>query len=250
MTGRGGFLRGTHRLGNVWRRLRAGLPPRGGVSPEAPNDLYVAHLALYLFVSRFAPGRRVLDWGCGTGYGAARLAAAGARSVVGIDAEPRSIRYARRRFAASGAAFESVELSSLAGPFDLIFTASLLPQVAEPRAAVAAAARLLSPEGELIAAVPPIADEHAMEAHRASGVHRTHLYLWDWESLLRRSFREIQLYGLAPPPGSTPDFTDPSPSRLAAEGFRVERVGLSEPAAAGTLSAIFVCKSPQPAAGE
>jgi SAM-dependent methyltransferase len=245
MAGGRGLLRGAHRLGNVWRRLRAGLPARGGVSPEVPNDLYQAHCALYLFAARNASGRRVLDWGCGTGYGSARLALAGAQSVLGIDGDPLSIRYAQRRFAASGPVFGIGDLAGLAGPYDLIFAPYLLPQVEDPRAAIAQASRLLAPDGVLIVAVPPIVDEHAMEAHRASGVNRTQLYVWDWESLLRRSFREIQLCGLAPPPGAAPDFSDPRPSRLEAEDFKVESVVLSEPASVGTLSAIFVAKMAQ-----
>jgi SAM-dependent methyltransferase len=247
MPGQGGLLRGACRLQNAWRRYRAGLPARGGVSPEAPNDLYQAHLALYLFAARRAPGRRVLDWGCGTGYGTARLAAAGTQSVLGLDPDPRSIRYAQRRFAGSGADFRAGDLEGAAGPFDLIFVPYLLPQSPDPHAAVAQAARLLAADGALIAAVPPIVDEHAMEAHRASGTNRTNLYLWDWESLLRRSFRDLQLFGLAPPPGTAPDFTDPRPSRLKAEDFTVAEVAFSAPSSVGTLSAIFVGKSAQPA---
>jgi SAM-dependent methyltransferase len=235
-----GLSRGTRRLRNAVRRLRAGLPPRGGVSPEVPNDLYQAHLALYLFAARHAAGRRVLDWGCGTGYGSARLARAGARSVQAIDADPRSIRYARRRFAGAATAFAVGDLASLPGPFDLIVVLGLLPHLADPRAGIADAARRLAPDGALIAAVPPIVDEHTMEARRAGGGRHTHLYVWDWETLLRRSFGELQLFGLVAP--AELDFTDPFPSRFAAESFRVESVAFSDPGAVGTVSAIFVCK--------
>ena len=48
----------------------------GPVSPEVTNDLFLAHLAVYDFAARFAPGLRVLDLGCGTGYGSAHLLAA------------------------------------------------------------------------------------------------------------------------------------------------------------------------------
>jgi SAM-dependent methyltransferase len=222
------------------------LPARGGVSPEVPNDLYRAHLALYLFAARHAAGRRVLDWGCGTGYGSARLAQAGALSVTGIDADARSIGYAERRFAGAATVFAVGDLGSLPGPFDLIVVPDLLSRVVDPRAAVAGAARRLAANGVLIAAVPPIVDEHTMEARRASGGRRTHLYVWDWETLLRRSFGELQLFGLQPPAEAVLDFADPFPSRLAAEDFRVESVAFSDPGAVGTVSAVFVCRSPHP----
>ena len=52
------FDRQAARLGNVLRRLRNGLPARGGpVSPEVADDLFVAHLALYDFAARFAAAR-------------------------------------------------------------------------------------------------------------------------------------------------------------------------------------------------
>jgi len=61
------------RARNAWRRLVHLLPPRGEVvSPEVPNDLYQAHLSLYLFAASFARGRAAVDLACGTGYGCAR----------------------------------------------------------------------------------------------------------------------------------------------------------------------------------
>ena len=49
--------------------------------------IYAEHLARYFLASQLAAGRRVLDAGCGEGYGTAILAAAGAASVVGVDVD-------------------------------------------------------------------------------------------------------------------------------------------------------------------
>ena len=38
-------------------------------------DLFNEHMARYTFAVRFAGGKRVLDAGCGAGYGSAELAA-------------------------------------------------------------------------------------------------------------------------------------------------------------------------------
>ncbi len=43
------------------------------------------HEAAYDVFAPMCAGARVLEAGCGEGYGAARLAAAGARTVVGVD---------------------------------------------------------------------------------------------------------------------------------------------------------------------
>ena len=74
--------------------------------------------------------------------------------------------------------------------FGLIVAVDLLPHLQSPNAVVDWAARHLEPEGTLVASVPPIVDERIMEQHKASGLHRMSLYLWNWESLFRRRFQE------------------------------------------------------------
>jgi SAM-dependent methyltransferase len=238
------LARNLQRLGNALRRVRAGLPVRGGVSPEVPNDLYQAHLALYEFAAPLAPGQRVLDLGCGTGYGSARLAKAGAASVVGLDPDAGSLAYARKRF--SGPAVRFFEGTAERPPgdlgvFDLIVAANLLPHLASPSEAVEGAVRRLTGEGSFLASVPPIVDDRTLERHRAEGVHRSNLYLWDWESLFRHAFREVRLFQISPPEGVHLDFADPAPSRVRAEDFHHEEVPLSRlTAIGGALSAVFL----------
>jgi 2-polyprenyl-3-methyl-5-hydroxy-6-metoxy-1,4-benzoquinol methylase len=236
-------VRAIHKALNAFRRWRAGLPVRGGVSPEVPNDLYQAHLALYYFASRFAAGKRVLDLRCGTGYGTARLASAGASEVVGLDSDSRGISYGRKRFAGPNLRFISGAAEAPPGdlgPFGLILALDVLPHLPSPAPLVEWAAKQIEPDGLFLASVPPIVDERTLEQHRASGLHRMSLYLWNWESLFRRHFREVKIYGTIPPEGATLDLSDPSPSRLRAEDFRFEDVSPARPASAGTLSALLL----------
>jgi SAM-dependent methyltransferase len=239
------------RAGNALRRRFARLPARGIVSPEAPNDLFVAHLAAYRFAARHAAGRRVLDAGCGTGYGAAELSRAGAAEVVGLDPDPASIAYATRRFGGLAIRFvvgRAEALPAVLGgggePFGLAVAANVLAHLADPGAALDGIARSLSADGVLVATVPPIADDVMMDAQRASGVHRANRYLWDWESLLRARFRDLRLFRLDPPEGARLDLADPRRSRLDADDFRWEEVSLASLAGAGTLAAAFVAEGP------
>lgn len=232
---------------NALRRWRAGLPARGGVSPEVPNDLYQSLLALYVFAGQYAAGRRVLVLGCGTGFGCARLAGAGATEVVGLDPDGRSLAYARKRFPGlrfvQGTAEAPPPPPENLGTFGLIVAIDVLPHVENPGTVLEWVARHLEPDGVFLTSVPPILDEHVMEQHRASGTRRLGLYLWNWESHLRRRFRETRIFGAFPPEGALLDLGDPSPSRLRAEDFRFEKVPPDRPAAAGNLSAVLVARA-------
>jgi SAM-dependent methyltransferase len=251
-----GLSRQVARWGNAWRRLRHGLPARGSrVSPEVGNDLFLAHLAVYDFAGRLAGGRRVLDLGCGTGYGSAHLLAAGAAAVVGLDPDAASIAYARRRFGGPRLGFIEgraealpAALSSPEERFELIVAANLLAHLAAPGEALAAVLRVLERDGSFVASVPPIVDDRTMDQHRAGGVHRSNRYLWGWESLLRDHFAELRLFRLLPPAGAGLDLADPRRSRLALGDFRCEELPLSQLEEAGTLAAVFVAGSPR--AGE
>lgn len=236
-------MRAIYKALNVFRRWRTGLPVRGGVSPEVANDLYQAYLALYLFASRFAAGKRVLDLRSGTGYGSAQLASAGASEVVGLDGDDRSISYARKRFAGPNLRFVEGAVEAPPadlGHFGLILALDVLPHLASPSPLVEWAAAHIEPGGIFLASVPPVVDEQTLEQHRASGLHKMSLYLWNWESLLRRHFREVRIYGTIPPDGALLDLADPSPSRIRAEDFRFDEVSPAKPASAGTLSALLL----------
>jgi protein-L-isoaspartate O-methyltransferase len=68
-----------------------------------PDDVQAdpLHLARYLFASHWAPGRSVVEFCCGLGYGATVLSAVGAVRVLGVDIDPRVAAAADQRFGTS-----------------------------------------------------------------------------------------------------------------------------------------------------
>src|SRR6202023_2371945 len=64
---------------------------------QVNDDLWAEHMARYAFAARLATQARVLDIGCGTGYGTAELAQH-AESATGIDISSDAILYARQHY--------------------------------------------------------------------------------------------------------------------------------------------------------
>ena len=120
-------------------------------------DLYDSR---HSFVSRYgeelvellapAPGERILDVGCGTGYLASRIAEAGAR-VLGIDISPEMVQRARRSY--PGLEFQIADAASFrfSDPFDAVFSNAALHWVQDPEAAVECIQQALRPGGRLVA---------------------------------------------------------------------------------------------------
>ncbi|WP_146906943.1 class I SAM-dependent methyltransferase [Arenimonas daejeonensis] len=69
--------------------------------------IYLMHSASYAFADPYCRGRRVLDLGCGSGYGSHRISASAA-SVVGVDVAEEAIGFARARYAAPNLEFKQI----------------------------------------------------------------------------------------------------------------------------------------------
>ena len=112
--------------------------------------VYLMHEASYRWADPHVRGGRVLDLGCGTGYGTASLVGV-ASDVVGVDVSGEAIEIATEAFGTSGAEFRRVaDPSRNTLPFgDASFDAVLSFQVIEhldrPGAYLAEAARVLVP---------------------------------------------------------------------------------------------------------
>jgi SAM-dependent methyltransferase len=119
-------------------------------------DLWNEHYARYAFAARLARGRRVLDAGCGSGYGSAELART-ARSVVGVDISNDALDFGRLHFPLPGLHFaraSCTELPFCGGSFDLIVAMEVIEHLKEWNKLLAECRRLLAPGGQFIVSTP------------------------------------------------------------------------------------------------
>ena len=112
-------------------------------APGIPEENYwfQRHVVAYDFVARSLAGARVLDAGCGEGYGTDRLTAVAAE-VTGVDLEEPVIRRAASRY--PRARFDAANLVSL--PY--------FEHLHSPQEFLTECARVLAPGGLLIISTP------------------------------------------------------------------------------------------------
>jgi len=130
------------------------------IVPAKPEwKAYIAgHRHRYQFAAtQFVRGSRVLDAGCGVGYGSRMLGDAGATEVIAVDISDVALEEARRRFAHHRVRFvqDNCEtLTQVTGAFDTIVAFESLEHFHQPKAFLRRVAHLLSPDGVFICSVP------------------------------------------------------------------------------------------------
>ena len=123
---------------------------------EVDADLLNEHIARYAFAARLARGKRVLDAGCGAGYGAAELAKS-ALSVVGADIAADAVAFAQEHYRLPYLEFEQASCTALPHPaaaFDLVVAFEVIEHLTDWREFLLEARRVLSPTGQFIVSTP------------------------------------------------------------------------------------------------
>src|SRR5437868_7534999 len=105
-----------------WRNTLSEFTGERVIPGQVDVDLLNEHVARYTFAARLARGKRVLDAGCGAGYGSAALVGV-AQSVTGVDVAAEAVEYARANYQAANLTFEEASVTQLPfgdGGFDLV----------------------------------------------------------------------------------------------------------------------------------
>ena len=176
------------------RRLKPGGDPVERHVPDIRNDMHFAFLSLYRLAAQFSRGKRVLDAGCGTGYGDLYLCRNGAASVVGLDVSAKAIAYANRHYSHPNLRFELAGGSSLPhadASLDVVFSSNVIEHVADYRGYLDEIGRVLAPGGTLILITPVV----EVTGQSDSPYHITNLRPEEWDEELRGRFAEVAFAG-------------------------------------------------------
>lgn len=125
--------------------------------PGIPEETYwfCRHEVAYLELGPRLFGARVLEAGCGEGYGPAMLLRAGAASVTGIDYDATTIAHVAAAY--PDVAVVRADLAALplaAGSVDAVTHLQVIEHLHDQPRFITEAARVLTPIGELVITTP------------------------------------------------------------------------------------------------
>ena len=166
------------------------------VPGEVETQLWNEHVARYRFACLFATGRRVLDVGCGVGYGTSLLSSH-AEYAVGFDVAREAAEHAAKTF--TDADFLCAEASHFPLPdasVDLVTAFEVIEHLDDWGALIRESARVLSPDGVFLVSTPNT--HYYAEARGPSGPNPFHVHEFEFaefEEVLHRIFPHVEILG-------------------------------------------------------
>lgn len=173
---------------------------------SSPEDyvIYLFHIATYRFAEQFTRGKRVLDYGCGSGYGSALIAET-ARRVTAVDVAPEAIAYARSKFAREDVLeFKAIEPSKRLpfadASFDTVISFQVFEHVRDTTLYLSEIRRVLARGGRLLLVTP---DRSTRLLPLQRPWNRWHLKEYDARGLravLSRHFEHVEVLSMTGKP--------------------------------------------------
>ena len=123
---------------------------------QVNDDLWSEHIARYAFARRYSDGRRILDAGCGAGYGAAELSQT-ALHITGIDIAFDAVEYARATYPIANLLFAVSSCTATPfrpNSFELVVAFEVIEHLQDFRAFLKECARVVTPQGLFIVSSP------------------------------------------------------------------------------------------------
>ena len=161
------------------------------------DELFFEHVVRYAFAASHVSGRRVLDAGCGCGYGSHFLRRAGASEVVGVDVDVPAIRFSQQHFAHQDLSFVAADVLILPAPdqsFDLITCFEVFEHLDSPALLLAELRRVLRPEGLLLLSTPNALTYEPDTADGANPFHYREYSPTEFQELIAGHFPAVETF--------------------------------------------------------
>jgi SAM-dependent methyltransferase len=167
----------------------------------SPADylIYCIHIATYEFARQYVRGRRVLDFGCGTGYGTHSLAS-DAATIVGVDISAEAIEAASAQVAPNLtfqriARVEEAPLPLADSSVDVVLSFQVIEHLHDPSIYLREARRVLVDDGVFICATPD-RRTRLYRGQRPWNEFHIREYGPELADVLSPQFTDVQLFGM------------------------------------------------------
>lgn len=218
---------------------------------------YWAHLSIYHQAIQFSRGTRVLDVGSGSGYGSAYLARHGATEVVALEGSAEAVDHSRLKYAAEAVTFRVADLNEPlpceSNSFPFVFSSNVFEHVANIDGLVGECARVVTADGRLLVAVPPIWTATDMAGDMQNEFHVHHIPPTAWRAKLLRFFEVVQTHWHFPTGRFAEDGAFLKELALPPEQVTIRETDFKFPLVAAddvgihapTMTAMFLCTRPR-----
>ncbi|HEX2030534.1 MAG TPA: class I SAM-dependent methyltransferase [Actinomycetota bacterium] len=188
--------------------------------PDVPEENYWfrRHEAAYRLAARAVPrGARIVDAGCGEGYGTALLARRG--KAAGLDLDGATVAHAAARYGPRFARADLCRPPLRRGSVDAVLALQVLEHLVCPQAFLATCRDALRPGGVLVLSTPN-------RLTFPAGLNPSHVYEYDpaeLRGLLGSLFAETTVFGIAHGPrlrALDRALGEPVPRRLVRSSYR------------------------------
>jgi 2-polyprenyl-3-methyl-5-hydroxy-6-metoxy-1,4-benzoquinol methylase len=200
-------------LKNILRKLRGSQHPPNDVLPPLEDTgervipdssatgfarvNFGRHKVAHLYALRKIRGaRRVLDVGCGTGYGSA-IAASHVREVVAIDVSEETVVWAKAKHHLDNLTFMTMPATELSFPdayFDAAYSIQVIEHIEDAELHLSEVVRVLKPGARFVVATPNKLTYSPKGIHNA--FHAREYDARELKTLLASYFQEVDITGL------------------------------------------------------
>jgi 2-polyprenyl-3-methyl-5-hydroxy-6-metoxy-1,4-benzoquinol methylase len=166
------------------------------ISNEAEQYNHLMHLATYNFLKKFIKDKKILDYGCGSGYGA-HILSKKAKYIVAIDKSEDAINFAKENYSSKNLKFKSISTFNFKKnheAFDVIVSSQVIEHVENTEFYLNNIYNLLKPTGIFIVTTPN--KQHRLYPYIQKPWNIFHLKeytFFEFKKLLSNNFKNIQL---------------------------------------------------------
>lgn len=164
--------------------------------------IYLFHIATYDFCVPYVRQKRVLDFGCGSGYGT-HLMAAHCQEIFGVDIAADAVDFANERYSGDNLEYRqigNIETTPLPfddGTFDAVISFQVMEHIEQVDKYLDEIRRVLRDDGIVIIATPDKTTRLFPGQRPWNEYHVVEYGPDDFRRKLADNFSEIELYGMS-----------------------------------------------------